>query len=169
VAVISEAVFIKDWLTFAIFTFLCWDQFMHLDFYEGFRRIKLIFQVTAFLSIPLFLFYGWDQNKVEKIVSMYEFVPDNPSVKSTGEQVVTVDQEKYNYETHKFEPKTYTFPKDASRDEINRFFWWNHFWQNVRIFFEIIGCSLLFVFSLEVVFRLFVWVLKGFAPKQSTK
>ena len=142
---------------------------MTLDFFEGFRRIKLILQVIVLLFIPFGVYWSWQSNEPEHYEYAYKLHPESTPSQKPEDQLVIVNKKEYNLETHKYEPKSYVFPLDASKDDINCTLWWNYFWQNVRIFFEIVGCGLLSVLSLEVVFRLGVWVLKGFAPKHPKK
>jgi hypothetical protein len=134
-----------------------------VNFFEGFRRIKLICQsITIMLGIGVGI-GTW--GGPEKIMSRHRFIPEGSQTPTL--QVVYTDKDKYNPDTHVIEKNHYEFPLEYSAKQIDSLVWFAVLKKNTLTFLQIIGCALLVVAVLESVFRLLVWVLSGFTPKHS--
>jgi hypothetical protein len=134
-----------------------------VNFFEGFRRVKLVFQIVIIILGIIVAVGAW--SGPEKIISRHRFVPDESQTPTC--RVVYTDKDEYNSDTSKFEKKHYVFPLEYSDKQIDSLVWFEGLKKNILNFFLVISCALLVVAALEVFFRLIVWVLKGFAPKPS--
>jgi hypothetical protein len=132
-----------------------------VNFFEGFRRVKLVCQSIIFIlgiGVGIGTWGG-----PEKIISRYRFTPDGSQTPTC--RVVYTDKDKYNPETDVVEKNHYEFPLEYSDKQIDSLVWFAVLKKNALTFLQIIGCALLVVAVLELVFRLLVWVLSGFNPK----
>jgi len=132
-----------------------------VNFFEGFRRVKLVCQSVIIVIGIVGAVSEW--GGPEKITSRHRFSPVD-SETPTG-RIVFTDKDEYNAETHKIEKCRYVFPLEYSDKQIDSLVWFAVLKKNTLTFFQFIGCALLVVAVLELFFRLLVWILKGFTPK----
>jgi len=132
-----------------------------VNFFEGFRRIKLVCQSVIIVIGIVGAVSAW--GGPEKIMSRHRFIPEGSQTPTL--RVVYTDKDKYNPDTHVIEKNHYEFPLEYSDKQIDSLVWFAVLKKNTLTFLQIIGCAFLVVAVLELFFRLLVWMLKGFAPK----
>lgn len=120
------------------------------NWYEGFRRIKILGQVFVFSVLSYISFDELNSTPSYK-------------VKDAGDGQNILVTAGYSWE-----PRDFLFPKEVTDAQIRKALKVEDKTNFTPVFWKWLGLSVLLVGSVEVGFRLIVWVIRGFLHNSSS-